>query len=488
MEVQKLMYIPIKRQNHQISISDFNQSCGMELDFHNEWIKLADAIPWSKMEKKYACMFPSKTGHPATPFRMALGILIIQKRKKLSDRAVIQEIQENPYLQYFVGLERFTHKQVVTPSLLVSFRKRLTVDYLMEANEYILAVAAPTPEHNSKKESVNAKNANTASDELDNLGTSILDATCSPSNIRYPQDYSLLNEAREKLEVMIDCFHKQYHPWNKPRTYRRIARKEYLALAKAKKRSAKKIRAVIRKQLGYVNRNLRYLQEYMEEGYALPSKYIEYYLTILKLYEQQKYMFDNKTHRVENRINQPYLRPIVRGKTKAPVEFGAKYDVSIDEKGHARLEKISFDPYNESTVLVDVIERYKARTGHYPKRVLVDQIYRTRDNRTFCKDHGITISGPKLGRPSKDKKSTREEYQDNTDRIEVERFFSTEKRCNGAGLIMTKLSETTLTSIALSVLVTNLFAVELNGLFLLYFMENPVEERTEHYIIIDEAV
>lgn len=146
------MYIPEKRQNHQISISDFNQSCGMELDSHNEWVKLADVIPWNKMEKKYASMFPSKTGHPATPFRMALGILIIQKRKKMSDRAVIKEIQENPYLQYFIGLDSFTYEQVVIAPLIVSFWKGLTAEYLMEANEYILAAAAPTAEHDAKKE------------------------------------------------------------------------------------------------------------------------------------------------------------------------------------------------------------------------------------------------------------------------------------------------------------------------------------------------
>ena len=185
-------------------------------------------------------------------------------------------------------------------------------------------------------------------------------------------------------------------------------------------------------------------------------------------------------------ISQPYLRPIVRGKSKSPVEFGAKYDVSIDEKGHARLEKLSFDPYNESTVFLDAMERYKKRTGHYPKRVLVDQIYRTRDNRRFCRENNITMSGPKLGRPSKDKKSSKEEYQDNVDRIEVERFFSTGKRCNGAGLIMTKLGETTLSSIALSVLVTNLFAVDFSGFFLLYFLDDISIEKREHYIIIED--
>ena len=483
------MYIPEKRQNHQISLFDFNQSCGMELDPDNEWIRMAHTIPWLRMEKRYAAMFPSKTGHPATPFRMALGILIIQKRKKLSDRSVIKEIQENPYLQYFIGMEKFSHKAPVKPTVLVNFRKRLSADYLMEANEYILEISGATKEHAAKNESRNAKAANTPSEDIENLGTEIPDATCSPSNIRYPQDFSLLNEAREKLEDMIDYFHTEFHPWDKPRTYRRTSRKEYLALAKSKKRTEKKIRSVIRRQLGCIRRDLGYLEKYMGEGYALAPKYIDYYLTILKLYEQQKYMYENHTHSVEDRIvsiNQPYLRPIVRGKAKTPVEFGAKYDVSIDEKGHARLEKISFDPYNECTIFVDAMNRYKERTGHYPRRVLVDQIYRTRDNRSFCKEHNIIMSGPKLGRPSKDRNSSKEEYQDNTDRIEVERFFSTGKRCNGAGLIMTKLEETTLSSIALSILVTNLFAVDLGGIFLLYFLDDITDGKKEHYILIED--
>lgn len=72
-------------------------------------------------------------------------------------------------------------------------------------------------------------------------------------------------------------------------------------------------------------------------------------------------------------------------------------------------------------------------------------------------------------------------------RIEVERFLSAEKRCNGAGLIMTKLEETTLSSIAMSILVTNLFVADLSGIFLLYFSDNIYSEKTEHYIIIDDA-
>lgn len=255
---------------------------------------------------------------------------------------------------------------------------------------------------------------------------------------------------------------------------------------------------MIRKQLGYVKRDLGYLKAYIDAGYSLNNKYNNNYLVIQQLYEQQKYMFDNRTHRVENRIvsiHQPYIRPIVRGKVKSPVEFGAKYDVSIDEKGHARLEKVSFDPYNESTILIDVLERYKSRTGHYPGRILADQIYRTRKNLDFCKDNGIRMSGPKLGRPSSDSKKNKEitktEYQDNRDRIEIERFFSLEKGSNGAGIIMTKLAETTLSSIAMSILVTNLFSTA-NAttvpFFILYFADGAFGNKNNQFIIFEDVI
>ncbi len=80
-------------------------------------------------------------------------------------------------------------------------------------------------------------------------------------------------------------------------------------------------------------------------------------------------------HSVSDRIvsiSQPWIRPIVRGKVKSPVEFGAKLDVSIDEEGYGRPEKVSYDACNESICLTEAFERYKTRTGHYPERVLAD--------------------------------------------------------------------------------------------------------------------
>ena len=456
------MYKSVDRLQH--TFMDFDQPMGLKMNPENRWVKMADLIPWDEFETKYAEQFPSDTGNVAKPLRMALGALIIQSKFQFADRELVEQITENPYLQYFIGLPGYQEEAPFDASTLVLFRKRISAEMLMEANEYLLG-----NKNNNPPSSGGTADPEKKSDK-ENKGTLMLDATCAPANIRYPQDVSLLNEAREKLERMLFCFHKEYG-LPLPRRYKRKARKDYLAFAKSKKHTSKKIRKALRRQLGYVARDIRYLEQFMKDGYALERKEIPLYLTIITLYEQQRYMYDNKTHSVDHRIvsiTQPWLRPIVRGKAKAAVEFGAKLDLSIDSEGYSRLEKISFEAYNESTCLAEAVGRYKERTGYYPERVLADQIYRTRDNRNFCKGHGIRLSGPKLGRPGPNAKvDKKQEYQDNTDRIEVERAFSLNKRCYGMGCITTKLEETQLTSIALSVFVSNLFKMQRRIIFAL---------------------
>ena len=240
--------------------------------------------------------------------------------------------------------------------------------------------------------------------------------------------------------------------------YREIARGDYLDLAKCKRRTGKKIRKAIKKQLQYVRRDLKYLDEFLAQGIELEPKQLDRLAVIRKVYEQQDYMYCNNTHKVPDRIvsiSQPYIRPIVRGKAKDPTEFGAKLDLSIDN-GFARVEKLSFDPYNESEVLISAIEQYYKRNGHYPERVLVDRIYRNRKNLSYCKLHGIRLSGPALDRPKKDPSADKKiEYIDAVDRIEVERAFSLAKRSFGLGLITTKLESTTKSSIILSIIAMN---------------------------------
>ncbi len=441
-------------RNHQFSLSDFNQPVGLKMNPENRWVKKAATIPWADIEERYASLFPNNTGMPAKPLQTALGSLLIQKQYDYSDRELVEQIRENPYYQYFIGLPGYQDKAPFVPSLLVEFRKRLTDEIIMEINEMIAEYNTPNDPPPTGGNGDDASNGNHG-----NYGTLILDATCAPQQISFPQDVNLLNEGRENLESIIDdvCYEYNYY---KPRMYRQNARKDYLNLAKCKKRSAKKIRKAIKKQLQYVRRDLGYIDYFLQQdGIELTERQLSRIQVIREVYQQQEYMYQNNTHSVPDRIvsiSQPYIRPIVRGKAKAPVEFGAKLDMSIDETGFARLERLSFDAYNESDVLIYSIENYHKRTGHYPERVLVDQIYRNRSNRAYCKAHDIRISGPALGRPKQESLEMRKQaYADNTDRIEVERGFSLAKRCYGLGLIRTKLDTTTRSSIALSILAMN---------------------------------
>lgn len=384
--------------DNQLKIEDFIFTYG-ELDKNNRWVKLASIIPWHEFEVTYAKQFINN-GRPSKPFRIVLGSLIIKQKLNCSDRETVSAIAENPYLQYFIGLKEFQNSAPFGASSMVEFRKRIDDDMIIEMNNTILK---DTTKNNDDKDNHDDNDGGNNSDES-NQGTIIIDATCTPADITYPQDLNLLNSAREKLEGYIDQLHNPSES-KKPRTYRKIARKDFLNVSKARKKNSKKIRKAIRKQLNYIARDIGYVVNFIANGKKLNSRQSEEYEVILQLYHQQKYMFDNRKHTIENRIvsiSQPHVRPIVRGKTKAPTEFGAKVEISV-ANGYVRMEKLSWDAYNECESLIPITERYKARNGFYPERILADKICRNRKNLNYCKENGISITGPALGRPKKNK-------------------------------------------------------------------------------------
>ena len=448
--------------NGQISLADFKQPVGMNLKESNRWVKKAQTIPWPEIEKRYAALFTNRKGNVAKPLRLALGACIIQAEYGYSDEETALQIQENPYLQYFCGYPGYDdEKQPFDPSLMVYFRKRLTPEVLGEINEMIV--------RDAKERQVKEAESKDDDDDSDgqpgtggNSGTMIADATCAPSNIRYPQDVSLLNEARENAETLLDVLHDP-SDGKKPRTYRKRARKDYLKYTRCRKHTAKMTRKVIGKQLAYLRRDLDAIDGKLSLGKNLPPRQTERLGTIRAVYEQQKYMYDNRTHSVPDRIvsvSQPFVRPIVRGKAGKLVEFGAKLDISVVD-GWTRLECCSFDAYNEAGNLREMAERFRAREGHYPSRILADKIYRNRENLSYCKAHGIRLSGPALGRPKKgETRDKAQDYRDECERVEVERRFSLAKRKCGMGLVTAKLRETAAHVIAMSVLVLNLRKIQ----------------------------
>ena len=296
-----------------------------------------------------------------------------------------------------------------------------------------------------------------------NSGTLIVDATCAPSDIRFPQDVSLLNEARENAEQIIDTLQEPERGRETQNLSQQRPTRTASSICAAASTNVKKDARSIRKQLQYLRRDLSIVDSMLQSGLKLSQKQQLRLETLRKIYEQQKYMYDNHTHSVPDRIvsvSQPFIRPIVRGKAGKPVEFGAKLDISVSN-GWARLEYWSFDAYNEATKLVETIERYRAREGHYPERVLADKIYRNRENLSYCKLHGIRLSGPALGRPRRDEqRDRRQTHFDQNERIEVERQFSFAKRKCNLGKVKTKLAETVGFTLAMSIVVLNLRKIQ----------------------------
>lgn len=503
----------IEDKDQQV-IENFSVPFGGKLSSKNRWVRLAEIMPWEHIEKIYLRTMSTETGRKAFPSRLAFGAIYIKESENLTDAGCVTAIQENPYMQYFLGLHEFQQEPLFDPSMMVHFRKRFPVEEVARINECICtgkwpedgrnvdrndndSIARPEGasddnadndnngennesnenngdnEHqdNSKpsdgKSSKGKKNPNTSKKKehrrKKNRGKLIMDATVAPSNIKYPTDIDLLNQCREHYETAIDLlWAKLPHTGHKHPYSAKKARKCYLNVAKSKKWTAKKLRKAIGEQLDYIEKAGKRFAQLM---CLVPDAQFPYWLSnrlqvIPQVYAQQKEMYDNHTHTCKNRIvslEQPFVRPIQRGKRPNPTEFGQKLHLSVVD-GYTFLEQTCWNNYNEGNDLSAAAEDYRRKFGVYPKAILADKIYQTRANRNFCRERGIRLSGPALGRRKNGeagKKEARQMYRDSCERNAVEGRNGNLKLRYGLDLIMSKLDETAKTEAALNILAMN---------------------------------
>jgi len=100
-------------------VEDFYLPFGGHLNKNNRWVVLSEKIPWEKIESEYRKKFTnSNMGAPSKTVRMALGSLIIKEKLQISDRELVEQIRENPYLQYFIGFEGYRDEEPFSYSLM----------------------------------------------------------------------------------------------------------------------------------------------------------------------------------------------------------------------------------------------------------------------------------------------------------------------------------------------------------------------------------
>ncbi|MBK9254625.1 MAG: transposase [Saprospiraceae bacterium] len=255
-----------------VPLPGFETPFDQHLDKNNRWVKLAQLIPWDSIVNIYLSKLKNqKLGADSINPRVVIGAMIIKHINDFSDRETVLQIQENVYMQYFIGFSSFSNQAPFDASLFVEFRNRLGPEDINKINEKIVKIYQQsidessedgnikndTVEHKDKSEAIppevsvptqdDVTQSTTVSDEVEKVnvirdkkvelrGSLIMDATVCPQEIAYPTDLDLLNESREQSEKLIDGLMDYIREWTalkikKPRTYRKVARTHYLKIA-----------------------------------------------------------------------------------------------------------------------------------------------------------------------------------------------------------------------------------------------------------------
>lgn len=433
---------------YQTKITEFSNLYQLKLDGNNRWIQLGSVLPWDKLVSLLSGKYDFTKGSKGIDPRVIIGALIVKHKLTLTDEETIEIIRENPYIQFFLGFTQFNPEPIFSPSLFVDIRKRLGREVFEKFNELLIKTTHPT-----KDKSVTHK------------GELKIDATVADQEIRYPNDLSLLNEARLKTEKIIDFLFELTRDENsvKPRTYRRKANAIYLKEAKKKKKQKKDIRKALRYLLNCIKRNIghinKMLDKFDETEFPLVHKHLRQLWIIQTLWDQQWEMFINHKNTCKNRIvsiSQPHVRPIVRGKQGAMVEFGSKLGLSLFE-GYFTADTLSWDAYNEESDLIIQAKNYKKILGYYPALILADKIYWTNKNRKWCTENGIRLTATPKGRPiEKTAHQKRKEKKEFARRNHVEGKIGNAKQVYNLNQIKAKLKNTSESWIGATLFVMNI--------------------------------
>lgn len=408
-----------KKQRNQEYIFKELMPFGGQLDKDNRWVRIRELIPWEELEEKYKDYF-SEVGRPGKDGQLIIGLMLLKHMTARGDEEVKLELQENIYWQAFCGLEHFEVKPLLDSSSLTKLRKRLGIKFLRELEGATYKVLID-------KRIIKGKGL-------------LVDGTVFPEKIRYPNDVGLLNDVREWLVEQIKRISKK--TGRKIRTYCRKARKTYLNFAKKKQKTKEMIRRAKREMLQFVRRNVCQINELIKEANEVTSKKFEEKLKLAeKIFEQQYEMYRTNTKSITDRVvsfYRGYVRPMKRGKSGRPVEFGPKGALSF-VGGFLFLDMFSHDNFSEAQngIVKRQIENYEGRFEKKPPSFTADKLYGSLENREMLKGEGIRSAFKALGRKGKDRKAYDQWFKKKQrQRNQIEGSFGTGKEHYGLDEIL----------------------------------------------------
>ena len=414
---------------------------GGQLDKANRWLKIKDLIPWEELEERYESYF-LKIGRPAKDGQLIIGLMLLKHMTGNSDEEMSLGLRENIYWQAFCGLENFQSEALLDSSSLTKLRQRLGIKFIkeLEAATYKALIA---------RKIIKGKGL-------------LVDATVFPEKIKYPNDVSLLNDVRQWLVKEIKRVGKAAGV--KIRTYRRKARKIYLQFAKKKMKSKKAIKRAKKQMLQFVRRNIKQLKDLIEATDERMKTSVSARLELAEeIFKQQEEMYRSNKNRIKERIvsfYREYVRPIKRGKSGKPVEFGPKGALS-SIGGFLFLDRFSHNNFSEAKedIVREQIRNYEEKFKKKPPSFTGDKLYGTLKNREIMKEEKIRGSfvalGKKAKRETKDKRWFKKKQKE---RNRIEGAFGNGKEHYGLERVLYRGKEMSEVWVRVSILGMNLKA------------------------------
>lgn len=380
-------------------------------------------LPLKEMAEELASHFPKKHpqgNKPMFPPEGEVALMFLKPYTGLSDDGLVEMLNGSIHMQMFCGVLIDPDNPIKDGKIVSAIRNRLA-----PALDIV------------RQQSILYKKWNTLLKDKD---LCMSDATCYESHLRYPTDIKLMWESCQWLHSLLRKVCRQMGE-RLPRSKYNDIDKDRLAYAKQRKPKKSATRRMQRRLLGLLGKIIgqwnRLCRQYAPL-ITLTSEQHKRIAAIRVVHRQQTDHFNKKEvkHRIVS-IDRPYIRPIVRGKENKRVEFGAKVN-NIQIDGISFIEHHSFEAFNEGTRLKHCVEYQQSLTGVAVRRIGMDTIYASNENRRYCTENGIMTNfvrkGPKPGDESQDV-STARRIIGNLRATVMEGSFGNQKQHYGVGRI-----------------------------------------------------
>lgn len=355
---------PKKQEDNQLRV--FQSRLDQMIDMEHALVRLADRIDWASLGQKLGQVYIPDKGRPALPTRLMTGLHYLKGMYALSDERTVEGFLENPYWQYFCGMEFFEHRLPLDSSSMTRWRKRVG----SKGFEDLLCETLRLAESSGQLRESDYKRVN-------------VDTTVQEKNITHPTDAKLLCKG---IELVVR--HCRRSGIKLRQTYARLAPKALRESARyAHARKYRKAQGQVKKLRTFLGRVLRDVER---KATNVTGSFKELLEMATRIHKQKKEDRDKLYSYFA-----PEVSCIAKGKVHKKYEFGCKASIVSTSLGNwiVGAEVFQGNPFDGHTLAPSLIQMERL-SGRYPQEAYCDKGYRGAKSKEGV-DCAIFIPGTK---------------------------------------------------------------------------------------------